>query len=261
MELLHNKLKRYFRDFYNLFHLYNQDRQKLSDFIQFSELQMEAVSIHKSFLKYKECNKGRDGVVIGSGPTLDKWKGEQNCVQIGVNGSFLSDNVDLDYLFIQDYDTKMLNKLYDKNMKSCKKFFGVHYMLPDVKPIPYCELDRFGAEQYFFYDNPKTTFPFDFTMDISSKPFITYGSTIFVALQFALYTHPQRLYIVGCDCSVNHFSAHMLDLHNKNNLSLQVVNSGWKKFAVFSNAMYPDVEIISVNPVGLRGLFKDEFYE
>ena len=259
MELLHNKLKRCVRDFYNLFNLYKQDRQNLLDFIRFSELQMEAVSVHKSFLKYKECYKDRDVVVIGSGPTLDKWRGGRNYVQIGVNGSFLSDNVDLDYLFIQDYDSKMLDQLHDKNIVSCKKFFGVHYMLPDVRPIPYCELDRFGAEQYFFYDSPQMIFPFDFTMDISSKPFITYGSTIFVALQFALYTHPRRLYIVGCDCSENHFSSHITNLHNKNNLNMQVVNSGWEKFAVFSNAMYSDVEIISVNPVGLRGLFKDEF--
>ena len=35
----------------------------------------------------------------------------------------------------------------------------------------------------------------------------------------------------------------------------------WKKMKEFAELYYPDTEIISVNPVGLKGLFKDEFTE
>ena len=31
----------------------------------------------------------------------------------------------------------------------------------------------------------------------------------------------------------------------------------WKRLKLFANKLYPGTEIISVNPVGLKGLFKD----
>ena len=33
----------------------------------------------------------------------------------------------------------------------------------------------------------------------------------------------------------------------------------WKKLKEFADEKYPNTEIISVNPVGLKGLFKDEY--
>ena len=35
----------------------------------------------------------------------------------------------------------------------------------------------------------------------------------------------------------------------------------WMDLKAFAKAFYPDVEIISVNPVGLKGIFKDEYQE
>lgn len=237
---------------------YNQDRLATRDYMNLMALQAEAANVHKdSFSKYRNYHRGREVAVIGSGPSLDRWTGKKDCIQIGVNGTFLSDKVNLDYLFMQDYDKKMIGLLAQRNMPQCQYFFGTHYMLPSVKPIPFHEIEKFNASQYFFYDNPRHTFPFDFTIDISSKPFIVYSSTIFAALQFALYTHPDRIYIVGCDCSDNHFSAHMSDLHNTKELHWNKITTGWEKFAQFADALYPDIEIVSINPVGLKGLFKD----
>ena len=34
---------------------------------------------------------------------------------------------------------------------------------------------------------------------------------------------------------------------------------GYKKFKEFIDIYYPDVEVISVNPVGLKGLFRDVY--
>ena len=114
-------------------------------------------------------------------------------------------------------------------------------MLPKVKPIPDYILDAFHAERYFFYDNPIKMFPFDFTIDVSSRPFITYGSTIFVALQFALYTHPKTLYIVGCDCTAGHFSAHRNEIHDKDVGGINNIIRGWNRFSTFAAALFPDV--------------------
>ena len=41
------------------------------------------------------------------------------------------------------------------------------------------------------------------------------------------------------------------------NLDTQRILIGYKKIKQFAACYYPDTEIISINPVGLRGLFKD----
>ena len=35
----------------------------------------------------------------------------------------------------------------------------------------------------------------------------------------------------------------------------------WKELKEFANAFYPDIEIISINPVGLKGIFIDQYQE
>jgi len=234
------------------------------DFIRLSEMQMEAYPIHsKVFPKYKDCYRGKSVVVFGGGPSLDKYKPIDGAIQIGVNGTFLSDRVELDYLFYQDYLSaerqKAMNNYRDGK---CKKFYGIHYMdLKAVISIP--DAEKAKAERYFFYDLPTQPFPFDFTLDISAKPFITYSSTIFVPLQFALYTHPKKIYIVGCDCSQDgHSSCYNTFALNpalKKFDDMDNIVNGWRKFKAFQEAFYPDIEIISINPVGLKGLFKDVY--
>lgn len=35
----------------------------------------------------------------------------------------------------------------------------------------------------------------------------------------------------------------------------------WKKFKAYVDELYPDVEVISINPVGLKNVFKDRYDE
>ena len=50
---------------------------------------------------------------------------------------------------------------------------------------------------------------------------------------------------------------------NRQNKDLKMAVSGekvlncWLKLRDFIKAFYPDIEIVSINPVGLKGLFKD----
>ena len=74
-------------------------------------------------------------------------------------------------------------------------------------------------------------------------------------MQFILWTNPKRIYLVGCDCSLNGY----YDSKDKNNLATQKVIEGWKKLKEFAQTYYPDTEIISINPIGLKGIFKDEY--
>ena len=69
-----------------------------------------------------------------------------------------------------------------------------------------------------------------------------YGGTAFSALQWIMFTNPKKLYLVGCDCSGAYKDFHLYS---------------WVKFKEFVSHNNPDLEIISVNPVSLKGFFKD----
>lgn len=88
--------------------------------------------------------------------------------------------------------------------------------------------------------------------DITSLPLQCFGSVVFAALQFIFWTNPKRIYLVGCDVSESgHFN------QKNNTLDCSRVKLGWLKVKEFRDIYYPKTEIISINPVGLVGIFKD----
>ena len=84
-------------------------------------------------------------------------------------------------------------------------------------------------------------------------------SVVFPALHFALYTYPKKIYLVGCDVSDNgHFDT-ADDSINLSRLNINRMKYGYAKVKEFAEQYYPDTQIISLNPVGLKGLFTDQY--
>jgi len=210
----------------------------------------------KTFAKYRSIYRDRDIVIVGSGPTLNYYEPIEDAVTIGANATFLVDKFRLDYLFLQD---NVVLKRFDKNLLfeyPCKKFFSFigtqetclpleFRELPDVEEFCKCTL---GIYDQFMHQ------------DITKSPLATFGSVIFPAVQFALWTYPRRIYIVGCDCNVWE-KGYYDGSTNQENVTVKDERfiNGWKKIKEFQSIYYPDVEMITINPVGLKGLFKDVF--
>ena len=116
-------------------------------------------------------------------------------------------------------------------------------------------LHQCRAERYYF-ESVQPSRLHRIPLDISISPFLVYYSVIFPAIQFALWTHPRRIYIAGCDCAMNGYSKEIV-VDKKQHLAVDGVKAGWQNIAEFAQGFYPDVEIISINPVGLKGLFHD----
>lgn len=225
-----------------------------------SMISLPAFALHQEvFPKYRNIHKGRDIVIVGAGPTLDDYVPISDAIHIGVNKTFLCEKLQLDYLFIQDCfeDIQEAADLY--RGAACKKFYGYH---PNnaVCAIPVRSAENANAERYFFEDLPLDA-QYPFPPDISCARLGTFSSIIFPALQFALWTHPRRIYLVGCDCSS---LGHCLGIKSKTSaemkfpLATERLRFGWEKMKMFINRYYPDVEIVSINPVGLKGMFKDQ---
>lgn len=75
-------------------------------------------------------------------------------------------------------------------------------------------------------------------------------------MHFALYTNPDVIYLLGCDTTDNGYA-------NKNVLQVRIdidlMKAGYEKFREFRDVQYPNTRIVSVNPIGLRGIFEDVY--
>ena len=83
-----------------------------------------------------------------------------------------------------------------------------------------------------------------------------FDSVAFGAFHFALYTGAKKIYLVGIDNSLN---GYFKKEHTQEFLCTDSILDGWQKAKSFIEEFYPDVEIISVNPVGLKGIFHDVY--
>lgn len=223
---------------------------------------IQCQSLHKeTFGPYKYAFKDKTVVLIASGPTAQYHLPIENAIYVGVNNACLLENVKLDFLFCQDFymDEEKRNAIVNYRPNECQKFFG---RIPDerikqcwkhaagkhVKRCPKYLIEQSKAKEYYVYDNIKL----GFCLDIENEPLMA-GGIAFAAMQFILHTHPQKIYLVGCDCSKGFFYKSDIVFDNTNMLA------GWIALKAHIDELYPDIEIVSINPVGLRGLFKDEY--
>lgn len=219
--------------------------------------------VHSYFSSYKNCNVGRDIILFAGGPSIHFYDNEipQGALKCGVNGIIKMID-DLDYLFIEDYFVEdwILNEQID-NYKgnNCQKFYGIlpyrrlkalnknRYFTDRIKPINF---ENSSAKPFLLADVPCEKW----AIDIEREPFGDFLGAALSALQFLVYTHPKRIYLIGHDCTSQKLAYH-------SDRSIDVDHSAKIKsfisFNDFVTRIYPDVEIISINPVGLRGVFND----
>lgn len=238
----------------------NIDLVKLN---RINQINLSTAFMHmQTFPKFKGIHEGRDMVLVASGVSAEKYLPKENAIHIGVNRSFQIGNyrIPMDYVFIQDYSGRTkeyIDDLDNYRPGKCQKFYGLtnEWIYTEEKTIPEFHAIRAKALRYRTDWADIPGFEPQFTYDLSTQPICCHGSIVFPALQFALWTHPKRIYLVGCDCTQNGYAYNKQD---KNFLPVDFILQGYKKFKMFANKYYPDVEIISINPVGLKGMFKDE---
>ena len=166
-------------------------------------------------------------------------------IHVALNRALLYEKVHYDWFIADDWDgveffkDELLN--YD-----CQKFFGHQICGADERQIP---------ESYRIMCIDK--------MAIGNMPNIALS-----AMQIILFTNPSCIYLVGCDASQGHFIVpdsiddEQLKRHEKDlkmAVSSDKVIQKWHELKKFAGVFYPDTEIVSINPVGLKGIFKDVY--
>lgn len=219
-----------------------------------------------TFGSYKNyCRGEKDIVVCCPGPSLNKYKPIENAIHISVNRAFLFDKVHFDFIFAQDFDgIRMVQEQlieYD-----CVKFLGTQgnreKQIPESLIIK-ANAKKFDTDWYI----PGAGLGGEIVVDIERQPIcnmINVGQSV---MQLALFMNPRKIYIVGCDVSGNHFATgNQTDeeaarqaklMENEWKRDYDIIIGRWKEIKAFAGVYYPETEIVSVNPIGLKGIFKD----
>lgn len=217
----------------------------------------------KVFPQFKHCNDGKNVTIIGCGPTIQFYNNEADYVNIALNKAILLNNINFEYSFAIDGNLQETCPGYLDivKKKKCIKFIGkfLHPCFgknfPEIKDEEKYNIYRYYSSKRHGFPNLKD-FEYELHNDIATYPLSDFYSISFSALQFALYTYPNKIYLVGLDTAQtgNYFNAPgVCTYHYKKMLE------GYKKFKEFAKIQYPETEIISVNPVGLKGIFKDMY--
>lgn len=218
-------------------------------------VRIKAARVHPAtFGSYKNRHVGEVVTIIASGPSVNDFVPIEDSFYCGINNSCLCNKVKFDYIFLQElHKDSSKNKVVNEyNANNCKKFYGIipdnrlSELYPGIKNIPESDICSSNISRYYLDD----IYSKSFTYDLANEPVGDFGGTVFSAMQFVLYTHPKKIYLVGCDCSCGYFFSNA-----ESDSRGQVAH--WLLLKQFIKDYYPDVQIISVNPVGLKGIFED----
>lgn len=217
-------------------------------------------SMHTKQLKpYKNSCKDKIIVIVGSGPTLNHYKQIKNAVHIGLNRSFEKKDLSMDYIFAWDLPNLMeSDKRFYSKLKEypAKKILG-RFMYDEIHQVNEQLVQELNAITLFSSARHGLPMPmYDDTIhyDIEKYPLMDFGSVAFGGFHFALYAGARKIILVGID---NNLEGYFSSEHRQKFLQTKCILEGWKKAKVFVDNYYPSTEIISLNPVGLEGIFKD----
>ncbi len=238
--------------------IYNRIQDMYYDMHVLNQVQI----LHKPYLKYKRINEGKEVVLVATGPTSNYYTPIKGAIHVGVNAAIYFEDIKFDYLFANDYfkNNSDLNDDIDKyEGNNCQKFFAIpsphRLKINQDRKMP---IDR--HPQYRFYNQNVLPYclldsrEYRWAVNLECEPFGDIGGSVYSALQFICYTNPKRIYIVGCDCS-NSYSISSGKVDN----AYKAHKTFWTSFKTFINTVYPNTEIVSINPIGLYGMFSDVF--
>ena len=223
----------------------------------------------KAFSEYRNCFRGKKVVIVATGPTVKHYKPISEALHIGLNRAGLMEDISLNFLctvdgFANDQHSSKIEQTFNKIQD--KIFVGKYINRDDYVWGSFSEhfsLLKNNVRRFYCGDHKGNQIIYQ---DITNHILSDFSSVIFPALHFALFTYPKEIYLVGCDTSnTGHFyqekKSELQFLHSTLEMILPNVKVGYARFKMFARLYYPDTEIISINPVGLKGLFKDIYTE
>lgn len=242
------------------------------------DIELEASILHpNTFGYFKDRYKGKKLVIVAAGPTAKDYIPIKDAVHLGINRAFLLDKVKFDMLLCSDYRgvESVSEEFIRYEEDSCIKFINIDG--PKECNFPNDCLNRIKhLRSYVKFAYPAIK-NLKINKEIDKYPLWGGFTSAIHAMQIALWTNPKQIYLVGCDCSVGvkyEKPQYFIEIKRDSVIDRKEENKefaskfgdfeemlifAWKRMKFFAKEYYPKIEIISINPVGLKGLFKDEY--
>ena len=225
---------------------------------------------HNQILKYKNLHEGETCYIFGSGPSLNKFKLQDNGVYIGCNHIVKHKDLrdKLKYYFFGHgytiYNTdnsicgnhkKEVDTLGNHVVKFCMVSRNNDYTIHNFTEESIKELKNINALPCDM--NLTNIYP-----DLENNSFLNH-SIVFPSIQFALYAGFSKIYLVGCDCNMygqDSTRKYFFSDNKSNNKIDEIYLHWWREIYEFKNCNYSNTEIISINPVGLKNMMDLDIY-
>ena len=223
---------------------FDRENFNLHDYV--SAILRASILHQKAFGDKRFKNMGQDVVVTATGPSFQYYKPIAGAFHIGVNTAFRNPNIEYKALFCQDprcFGTEKISEDFIRyHNDKCEKYIGNSCAYSVNENLEkYCVCNYMSENKFNYF--------------IVIAPLPDFCCVIFSAFSYALWTHPRRIFLVGADCTLGHAAITNNQIHE----NCAHLVKPWKDMAEFVKSYYEDIEIISVNPVGLKGLFKDVY--
>lgn len=221
---------------------------------------------YETFSSLKNIYQGKEIAVCGAGPTLKQYQPIKGAAHIALNRALLYEKVKYDY-FIAD-DWAGINFMQEQIIAyDCQKYLGYHCGNLNFREIPESFRIKAGGKKFY---TDSYMFPSQensmLVLDIDRMPISNTYNMGLLVMQIAFFMNPSRIYLVGIDASANgHFTDQGLSVERiskinedlKKYVDIENLKGKWLEVKKFRDIYYPETEIVSINPVGLKGLFID----
>lgn len=225
-----------------------------------------------SFGDLKDLHLGSEGVLLGSGPSLslsvNKVKELQGAGALvyGNNHSMFCEEkigLSIDYHVIADkmmfhYEPIFKNYLNYKPKKqkllalNNEKFYS---SIPKMYKISKLDFEKTFVKVPCY----KTTIKFKINGEENPGWSPMNLTSLESTIQIMLYSGIKKIYLAGVDCSSNGnmFYTYRNKKSKDPRNSYLHMKKVWIGMKPYLKKLWPDVEVVSINPVGLEGLFKE----
>ena len=225
------------------------------DIVYYTAIANAVSDTHKKvFPQFKNTNAGQSIAIFGAGPSMNFAPKVENCKTIACNRSLeFFKQGDPTYYFVHNYHGS--KSIFDRILKlNSHVFLGcfihkegyVHSSIPEQVRL------NENVYKYFFVSGALGSI----RAEIEYFPLADFWTVVHPAMHFALYTNADTIYLLGCDTTESGYA-------NKNLLQVRVdidlMKAGYEKFKEFRDVQYPNTRIVSVNPIGLKGIFEDVY--
>lgn len=217
----------------------------------------------ETFSAYKCRHYGQSIALCGAGPSLSQYKPIEGAIHIALNRALMRKEIKFDYFIADDWEG--IRFFQDTLLKyPCEKFFGHQIGCEYIRQIPESFRIDSNAKRYYTDSYMLGGHKSRFICDIDKMAIGNFPNIALSAMQIVLFMRPSKIYLVGCDASSNgHFfnkspdEPQMLKKEMQQFLSADQTIQKWLELKSFIGAFYPDIEVSSINPVGLKGIFQD----